>query len=335
MINNLYNIRDLDPDVKVYLEPQFKRTRKPSDLVAELDKFVIGQDAAKKALAIAMVNHEVITEHNRRIKKSETRLKKTNLMLVGPSGTGKTYLLEVIGRTLGKDVMAVDISSYTQAGYVGRDLDSIITEACARCDDNPERVENMIIFLDEVDKLSDQEGVGKVGTLAVQQQLLTLIEGQEEYNVTNDKGRNTGFQVDTRNILWVLGGAFTAYRESAIKKLKNPTTIGFATETKEPEEFVFDQQQAIKAGLLRELVGRIGQVIELHDLSREECYRIMVEPVDSIVNQYKILGELRGLNLTLTEKEIWDIVDEAIRLKLGARGLRTLADKLMKDRMYI
>lgn len=332
-MDEFFDLEKLPKNRKVYLKAAFTMHPAPSDIVNQLNQYVIGQEEAKKALAVTLVNNDVINEHNDT--KPEIVIRKTGLLLAGPSGSGKTYLIETLGRILKRKVMIVDITSFTQAGYVGRDVESILKEAEAICDSDVQEMEKMIIFIDEVDKLATSHETGKIGTLAVQQQLLKLIEGQPARPITDnlDRIQKDGATINTRKILWILGGAFTQYREDKKKKLANTGAIGFGA-SKEVKEYKFDHEALIEAGMIRELAGRIGQVIELHELTDGDYLRILTEPVDSLTKQYTKLGELRGIDLSLTNSELHEIIKEARQLKIGARGLKNVAEQRLRDRMY-
>lgn len=324
----------------ILLEAKFKPIIAPSEIVNRLDQYVVGQHKAKVALATTVCYHNLICEHNAAAKDSgKIELKKSNLVLIGSSGSGKTYLVETLGKILDRKVLVVDIANFTSSGYVGRDVDSIIKEALELCDDDQEEFENMIIFIDEIDKIAGGGDSSGVNSTKVQGQLLKLIEGQENKSVTDghDRIRSGGAFVNTKNILWVFGGAFTPMLEEKKNNLDpNKKSMGFydGNTNVDSKGIVVEQEDLVKYGLARELVGRMGQIELLDDLTRENFYQIMTQPVDSLVNQYKILGELARVNLSLTENEIWDIVDKAMTLKVGARALKSVCEEHLRERMF-
>jgi ATP-dependent Clp protease ATP-binding subunit ClpX len=305
---------------------------KPSDIKARLDQYIIGQEEAKKALATAVVNHYIITKYNK--EKHDTHLKKTSLMLVGSTGTGKTYMLEVLGRVLRKHVVVIDITHYTQAGYVGKSVESILYEAQTVSKGD---LDNTIIFIDEIDKVSESLNNSEVSGRAVQMELLKLIEGGENVTKTNSKTDRVE-EIDTRGIMWVLGGAFTDHRESKADEVSKESSGGFGfaeTGDKKAKESVrLTHDDMIEVGLMRELIGRISDIINLEDLSEADLIRILKESKDSPITQYKILADLRGVTLSVKDKDLKEIAKEAIDLGTGARALKTICDRKFKDLFY-
>lgn len=302
--------------------------KRPSEIVAELDKYVIGQVEAKKSLAVTITNHEVITQYNR--KRAGNDLRRTNLLMVGPSGSGKTMLVQTLARILKKPILIVDITEFTQSGYVGRDVNDILKDLSAKCGDDLEKIQNAIIVVDEIDKITTVDYDSDVSTLGVQRGLLKLIEGGEK---RISSGRNEeGRLVDTSNILWIFCGAFTTYTEKEVAEKK---TLGFEKKIEKKERHAMTHEDLIKTGMLREFVGRVGSIVQLEKLTKEDYYDILTKPVNSVYNEYAKLGELRNINLSLTEAELKQIVEDAEELGVGARGLRILAEKHLADRMYI
>jgi ATP-dependent Clp protease ATP-binding subunit ClpX len=334
------NLKDVLTNGGFTLEPTFEPILAPSDIVKKLDNYVIGQEKAKKALATTICYHALICTHNKQpAHKIEFELKKSNLVLIGSSGSGKTFLVETLGRILNRKVLIVDISSFTSSGYVGRDTESILKEAMELCNNNEEEFGRMIIFLDEIDKIAAGSDSSGVNSTKVQSQLLKLIEGQDERMMTDhlDRVKEGGSFISTRNILWIFGGAFSMLLEEKRSQVGvNKKSMGFADYSNEStdESIKIEQEDLVKYGLSRELVGRMGQIELLSDLTREDFYNIMTKPVDSLVKQYAHMGKLASVNLSLTESEIWDIVDKAMKLKVGARALKSVCEEHLRARMY-
>jgi ATP-dependent Clp protease ATP-binding subunit ClpX len=315
------------------LKAKFEPLIPPSVIIEKLNSYVIGQHRAKEALALTVCYHSLLCKYNKT--NPPFRIKKGNLMLVGPSGSGKTYLVETLGKVLKRKVLVIDISSYTSAGYVGRDIDSILLEALDLCNDDFEEVSKMIIFIDEVDKIADGNGDGVNGG-KVQSQLLKLIEGKEHSSLGNESGkfRKGGDLMDTRDILWVFGGAFTKLTEDK-KKEASKGSIGFSVGTTDTKESIaLESEDLIKYGMARELVGRIGQTIVLDELTKDDFLHILTDPVDSLVKQYEVLGKLAKRDLKLSDDDLTSIVDKAFNLKLGARALKLAVDEHLRSRMY-
>ena len=320
------------------LEALFEPIIPPSTIVKELSNYVIGQENAKKALATTVCYHTLICSHNTD-KNATVELKKSNLVLIGSSGSGKTFLVETLGKILNRKVLIVDISSFTSAGYVGRDTDSIMKEAMELCDNNMEEFSKMIIFLDEIDKICTGSDTSGVNSSKVQSQLLKLIEGQENkmFTDSHDRIKEGSDFVSTKNILWIFGGAFTSMLEEKRSNLgASKKSMGFVDASKidTNETLKVEQEDLVKYGLSRELVGRMGQIEILSDLTRQDFYDIMTKPVDSLIKQYSLLGDMVNINLSLTEEEIWNIVDKAMALKVGARALKSVCEEYLRPRMY-
>lgn len=314
-----------------FISPENTENMLPSEIVAELDRYVVGQEQAKKILAITVANHAVLSKYNLN-NPNEAPIKRSNLLLVGPSGSGKTYLVETLGRLLNKPLLTVDITHFTQAGYKGKDVGSIIQELF-NVVKKPEEAANAIIFIDEIDKIGtfDADGEG-VSTTGVQRELLRLIDGGKQFFEAKGSYKDS-IEFDTTNILWVFGGSFNAYLKS--KQSSSTSSMGFINTKKPVDHSTMEHEDLIDAGLSRELVGRIGSVVLLNELNRDDYLKILTEPVNSVCKQMEVLGNLRNIDLKLTTKELDQIVDEALELGMGARGLRVLVDKLVIDKMYV
>src|SRR5690606_1446363 len=319
--------------------------KKPKEIKAFLDQYVIGQDQAKKQLSIAGYNHYKRLLHAKD-ENREIEIEKSNIIMIGETGTGKTLLAKTIARELNVPFCIVDATILTEAGYVGEDVESILSRLLMVADYDVEKAERGIVFIDEIDKIarkSDNPSITRdVSGEGVQQGLLKLLEGSI-VNVPPQGGRKHPdqkyIQVNTQNILFIAGGAFDGIKEIIERRL-NKQAIGFSAEklnNTAEESYILSQINAIdlrKFGLIPELLGRFPIVTHLDALTKETMIRIMTEPKNSIVNQFVELFKMDGIKLEFTEGAIERIVEETIEKGLGARGLRGTTEKVLEDHMF-
>ena len=319
--------------------------KKPQEIKAFLDEYVIGQDQAKKQLSVAVYNHykRLLYAQN---ENREVEIEKSNIIMIGETGTGKTLLAKTIARELNVPFCIVDATILTEAGYVGEDVESILSRLLMVADYDVEKAEKGIVFIDEIDKIarkSDNPSITRdVSGEGVQQGLLKLLEGSI-VNVPPQGGRKHPdqkyIQVNTQNILFIAGGAFDGIKEIIERRL-NKQAIGFSSEklnNTEDEDEILSKINAIdlrKFGLIPELLGRFPIITYLDKLTKDTMVRIMKEPKNSIINQFVELFKMDGIKLDITENAIEKIVEETMDKGLGARGLRGTTEKVLEDYMF-
>jgi ATP-dependent Clp protease ATP-binding subunit ClpX len=316
---------------------------KPADIKDVLDNYVIGQQFAKRVLSVAVHNH--YKRINANLHDNDVELQKSNILLIGPTGTGKTLLAQTLAKILNVPFAMTDATTLTEAGYVGEDVENIVLKLLQAADYDTERAEQGIIYIDEIDKItrkSDNPSITRdVSGEGVQQALLKIIEGTTA-NIPPQGGRKHPqqecVQVDTSNILFICGGAFVNL-DQIIKRRIGDRAIGFGSKIQDKIQDAdllrqLEPEDLLKYGLIPEFVGRLPVISTLHDLEEEHLIQILVEPKNALIRQYQKLFELENVKLSFTKGAYKVIAQEAIKRKTGARGLRSILEKAMLDIMY-
>ena len=336
-------------DEETYTLNEETKIPSPKEIKKVLDDYVIGQDEAKKILSVAVYNHYKRINHEEKTKnkEDEVEIQKSNILLLGPTGCGKTLLASTLARILNVPFAIADATTLTEAGYVGEDVENILLKLIQAADGDIERAEKGIIYIDEIDKItrkSENPSITRdVSGEGVQQALLKIVEGTIA-SVPPQGGRKHPhqemIQIDTSNILFICGGAFEGL-ENIIRDRTGKKTIGFGTAIQSNKEIdkykIFEEllpQDLLKFGLIPEFIGRLPIVATLKELDKEALKKIVVEPKNALVKQYKKLLEIDGVELEFKDDALEAIVNKAIELKTGARGLRSIIEGIMTDIMF-
>lgn len=314
----------------------------PHKIKAQLDEYVVGQEAAKKAIAVAVYNHYKRVASNA---EDGVQIEKSNLLMIGPTGSGKTYLVKTLARLLDVPLAIADATSLTEAGYIGDDIESVVSKLLAAADNDVERAEHGIIFIDEIDKIAKKKNTNTrdVSGESVQQELLKLLEGSVVEVPVGGSSKNMMVPmttVDTNNILFICGGAFPDLEDIIKGRLNQQSSIGFRADLKDKydsdpnilSQVTIDDLRAF--GMIPEFLGRLPVIVTLEALTREFLVKILTEPKNAIVKQYKKLLSMDEVDLKFEPDALTAIAEKAMEKKTGARALRAILEDLMLDIMY-
>ncbi len=358
-LSDLGNINPQDIEIpnrqkikkKTAKEPKFELDRKdipaPHVIKQKLDDYIIGQEQAKKVISVAVYNHykRVYLSDGQKEAEGDVQIEKSNILMIGPTGSGKTYLVKTLAKLLDVPLAIADATSLTEAGYIGDDIESVISKLLSAAGNDVDKAERGIVFIDEIDKIAKKKSTSSrdVSGESVQQELLKLLEGSTvEVPVgSNQKNALTPMtSVSTENILFICGGAFPDMEDIIKERLKEKSSIGFSAELKDEHEkdsnilTKVTNEDLRKFGMIPEFLGRLPITVTLESLGRDLMIRVLKEPKNAILKQYKKLLEMDEVNLVFEDEALEWIAEEALKKKTGARALRAIIESFMLDIMY-
>ncbi|MBQ7563706.1 MAG: ATP-dependent Clp protease ATP-binding subunit ClpX [Lachnospiraceae bacterium] len=324
---------------------------KPDRIKQMLDEYVVGQEYAKKVISVAVYNHykrvasEAMDKNSFSERTKDVEIEKSNMLMIGPTGCGKTYLVKTLAKLLNVPLAIADATSLTEAGYIGDDIESVVTKLLTAADNDVDRAETGIIFIDEIDKIAKKKNTNNrdVSGESVQQGMLKLLEGSEIEAPVGSNSKNAMVPlatVNTRNILFICGGAFPDLDEIIKQRLRKQTSIGFNAELKDSLDKRKDILKEVtvedvkKFGMIPEFVGRLPMLFSLEGLNEEMLVKILMEPKNAIIKQYQKLFEMDEVDLQFTEEALSEIAKKAMERDTGARALRSIIEEFMLDLMY-
>jgi ATP-dependent Clp protease ATP-binding subunit ClpX len=331
---------DLEENFSDFISDGFNKEEllKPHQIKEKLDEYIIGQEDAKKLLSVAVYNH-----YKRLGNKSSVELQKTNVMLMGPTGSGKTYLIQILAKILNVPLLIVDSTSFTEAGYVGENVEDILKKLYLKANKDIKLAEKGIVYLDEVDKLvskAESHSSRDVNGAGVQQALLKIVEDSEvSFKLKENEFNQKEITMNTKNILFIAGGAFVGLDKVVEERLRKNQGISLGFSSTEPSPLANNEkditsEDIIKYGMIPEFVGRIPVFVKVNKLTDEELENILVKPKNCLTKQYKTLFKIDGVKLSFDKESLKYVVSETQKKKLGARGLRSVLEKQMNNIMY-
>lgn len=346
-VNLCFNILNGDPEPEDSAEESQQSGKKiptPEEIKSFMDQYIVGQDYAKKVLAVAVHNHYLRIEHP---VVDEVEIEKSNVLIFGPTGSGKSLLAQTIARFLEVPFAMADATSLTEAGYVGNDVESILTKLLQSADGDVTKAERGIIYIDEIDKKQKKEGGGSsnkdVSGEGVQQALLKMIEGHEVMvpSGTGKKNNQDMVKINTKNILFIVGGAFVGLEKAVLKDLNKDASLGFNATVADNDKHINEvlkhaqPHHIVKFGIIPELIGRLPVTAPLEELTSEQLVHVLTVPKNAIIKQFTKMFSIRGVELAFAEGALEEIAKMAKERKTGARGLRSVMEKVLMNTQFV